>query len=150
MSENKTAIVARESQAGRYAVIEARWNDDSLERFVIAYREGEGSLDKLLAAPSVIETGFSSREAAVAAIANCSSTGAASKTRSGKARFRLAQKRPPRNSASEAAAAIQLMLTEARRIAYATLQHAVAGCILLFYSRNAVGAAIRSLVGAPL
>lgn len=127
MSQNKIAIAAGESQDERYAVIEARWSDAPLERFVIAYRD-KGSLHKLLAAPSIIGIGFSSREAAVAAIANCSSTGAASKMRPRKASFRL--------------------FTETRSIVCATLQHAVAGCILLFYSRNALGAAIRSLVGA--
>lgn len=149
MSENKTAIVAGESQDERYAVIEARWSDASHERFVIAYRD-EGSLHKLLAAPSIIGIGFSSREAAVAATANCSSTGAASKTRSRKASLRLAPERPPRNSTSEAAPATRVVLTKTRSVSCATLQHAVAACILMFYSRNALGAAIRSLVGAPL
>ena len=149
MPEKKTAIVAAESQDERYAVIEARWSNASHERFVVAYRD-EGSLHKLLAPPSIIGMGFSSREAAVAAIANCSSTVAASKTRSGEARLQLAQEPPPRNSTSEAAPATRVVLTNTRSIACATLQHAVAACILMFYSRNALGAAIRSLVGAPL
>ena len=61
----------------RYAVIEAHWTKGPPERFVIAYRDEE-CLRDLIAAPSIIATGFASREGA-ASIAACLSARAVSK-----------------------------------------------------------------------
>jgi hypothetical protein len=59
----------------RYAVIEAR-AEGRPERFVIAYPD-ESTLRDLLAASSIIASGFNSREAALASIEGCSSVVAA-------------------------------------------------------------------------
>jgi hypothetical protein len=55
------------SRRVRYAVIEARRVEDRPERIVIAYPD-EGTLRDLLAATSIIASGFASREAALASI----------------------------------------------------------------------------------
>ena len=60
----------------RYAVIEALRADTDPERFVIAYRN-ERALHDLIAAPSIIALGFSSREEAVASIRTWVSASAA-------------------------------------------------------------------------
>jgi hypothetical protein len=39
-------------------------------------------------------------------------------------------------------------LAETRRIACAALQYALAGCVLVFYSKSLLGATIRAMVGA--
>ncbi len=51
----------------RYAIIEALRLDIGPERFVIAYRH-ENLLRQLIAAPCIIATGFSSRNAATKAL----------------------------------------------------------------------------------
>jgi hypothetical protein len=57
----------------------------------------------------------------------------------GTGRERPSPKRPLRQ---------RVWFTETRRVACATLHHAIAVGVLLFYSRNLVGAAIRACVGA--
>ncbi len=42
----------------------------------------------------------------------------------------------------------RLGLSEARRIAHATIQNALAAGMVLFYSRGILGAVIRTMVGA--
>ena len=59
-----------------YAVIEALKTESDPERFVIAYRN-EQSLHDVIAAPCIIEYGFSSREEAVASSKVYVSTAAA-------------------------------------------------------------------------
>ena len=80
MPVKKTAIVMGQSQRDRYAVIEVRWNEVFRERFVIAYRDEE-SLRELIAAPSIVGIGFSSREAAAAVVPRNSSRVGLRKTR---------------------------------------------------------------------
>lgn len=147
MSEKKTAIVAGESRGERYAVIECRWTDVSPERFVIAYRDEE-SLRELIAAPSIIGIGFGSREAAVAGLENCSSTGAASKNSREKLAFDWREDDHRGTQSPMQRLRQRIRLTRTRSIACATLQGAIAAGILMFYSRSVLGAAIRSLVGA--
>ena len=48
----------------RYAVIEARWFGRNAERFALEY-SSEESLRELIAGPSIIGTGFSSRQEAL-------------------------------------------------------------------------------------
>jgi len=60
----------------QYAVIEALRTETGPERFVIAY-PNEKSLRDVIAAPSIIAFGFSSREEAVANTEACFSAAAA-------------------------------------------------------------------------
>ena len=60
----------------QYAVIEALHTETGPERFVIAY-PNEQSLRNVIAAPSIIAFGFSSREEAVANAEACFSAVAA-------------------------------------------------------------------------
>ena len=60
----------------QYAVIEALRTETGPERFVIAY-PNEQSLRDVIAAPSIIAFGFSSREEAVANTEACFSAAAA-------------------------------------------------------------------------
>jgi hypothetical protein len=143
MSEKKTRIVTEES---RNAVIEARRNEVFPERFVISYRDQE-SLRELIAAPSIIATGFSSREAAVGVTPNSSSTDADSKNilekdASGRKDGWRGNQSPRQHLRH------RVGLTETRRIACAILQNAVVAGVLLFYSRSVLGAVIRAFVGA--
>src|SRR5579863_25112 len=69
MSGKRAAIVMAESQNERYAVIAARRNEIFPGGVVIAYGDEE-SMRELIAAPSIIEIGSCSHEAAVAVIAN--------------------------------------------------------------------------------
>ena len=146
MPEKKTAIVTEESKGERYAVIEARWNGGFSERFVIAYREEE-SLRELIAGPSIIGIGFSSRESAIATIPNRSSTNPRSNNMREKHTFRReddhrgpeSPRKRPRHKVG---------LTEIPPLACAILQRAVATGVLLFYSKSLLGAAIRAFVAA--
>jgi hypothetical protein len=85
---------------------------------VIAHCDEE-SLPGLITAPSIIGIGFSSREAAAGFIPNQS----------------------PRQF-------LRRKLSRTGRMARATLQHAIAVGVLLFYSKSILGAAIRACVGA--
>jgi hypothetical protein len=63
------------SRRVRYAVIEARRLEGRPERLVIAYPD-EDTLRDLLAAPSIIASGFASREAALASMEGSSAVAA--------------------------------------------------------------------------
>ena len=135
-----------DSSIAQYAVIEARRTDGPSERFVITYSD-EKSLRELIAGRSIIACGFSSREEAQTNIATDFCTAAAWKqTLSGPTvdgiekyqRGVLSAKRRPGSSFN---------LAQTGRIVRGFLQAAVAGAILIFYSRNAVSTVIRSFVG---
>lgn len=146
MSEKKTAIVAGESQSERYLVIEARWTEPFLERFVLARRDEE-SLRERIAGIGIIGIGFGSCETAVVVFPNRSSRDAASKTNPEKLAVRREDVRgvpqSPRQRRPHSVG-----LKETRRIGCAALQRAIAGGVLMFYSRGLLGAAIRALVAA--
>jgi hypothetical protein len=130
----------------RYAVIEAHWTKGPPERFVIAYRDEE-CLRDLIAAPSIIATGFASREGA-ASIAACLSARAVSK-KTQKALAVDGSETDQRGTQSPTQRWRDgFGLAETRRIARGALQHAVAATMLMFYSRSVLSAAIRSFVGA--
>jgi len=135
-----------ESQNERYAVIAARRNEIFPGGVVIAYGDEE-SMRELIAAPSIIEIGSCSHEAAVAVIANNSAGDADSEKTQKKHASRPEghdrESQPPRQHLRR-----RTGLAEARRIASATLQSAVAAGVLMFYSRSVHGALIRAFVGA--
>jgi hypothetical protein len=134
-----------DSPIAQYAVIEARRTEGPSERFVIAYSDEE-SLRDLIAGPSIIACGFASREEAHTNI---------------DADFWTADvwKQTSRPTLDEAEKYQRGTLSAKRRLGTAInpahtgrvirgfLQAAVAGVIVIFYSRNAVSTVIRSLAG---
>ena len=145
MSEKTRAIVAKNSQRARYAIVGVRWNE-AIPEFVITYGDQE-SLREVISARSIIGIGFSFRKAAVAVVGNSSSRDADSKNTREKTSFvreddcRAAQS--PRQRLRHSVG-----LKDIRRIAYAALRHAIAAGILMFYSKSVMGAALRAFVGA--
>ena len=130
----------------RYAVIEARWTEDPPERFVIAYSD-EQSLRDLIAAPSIIAIGFTSRERAACMVASFSACAESKMTQKALAVDRSDDERRAAKSPMQRWRA-GFRFAEARRTAHSVLHTAVAACILMFYSRSFLSAAIRSFVGA--
>jgi hypothetical protein len=131
-----------DSSIAQYGVIEARRTEDPSERFVIAY-PNEESLRELIACPSIIACGFASREEAQTNIDTDFCTAAAWK-KTGRDRAEKYQ-RAVVSAKRRLGSGFNLMQTG--RIVRGFLQAAVAGAILIFYSRNAVSTVIRSFVG---
>ncbi len=141
MAEKQTAIMTKELQSERYAVIGFRWNDIFPE-FVIAYRDEESLREP--AGSSVIGIGFRSREAEAA---NGSSRDSDSKNIQDETILTREDKHCGPESRMQRLRN-RIGLTETRRIAYAALQHAIAVAVVVFCSRSLLGAAIRACVGA--
>lgn len=136
-----------DSSSAQYAVIEALRAEDPPELFVIAYHDEE-SLRDLIAAPCIRAFGFASREEAVASTDACRSVAAAWK-QSPRARVVDGAKRYQRGvHSAKRRFGDEFSLAKTRRIARRVLQQAVAAAILIFYSRNAASAAIRTFIGA--
>ena len=131
-----------DSPDAQYALIEARRTEGPSERFVIAYPDEE-SLRELIAGPSIIACGFASREEAQTSIDTDFCTTAAWKKTP---RDRTEKYQRGVLSAKRSLGA-GFNLRQTGRIVRGFLQAAVAGVILIFYSRNAVSTVIRSLVG---
>ena len=128
-SQKKTAIATGDSRSERYLVIEARWYEPFPERFVFALRDEE-SLRERIAGVSVVGIGFRVCKAAAEEklAVDCE----------GDHRGGQSPRQDPRH---------RVGLSETRRIARATLQYAIAASVLVFYSKNVLGAALRALVG---
>lgn len=145
MSEKKTAIATGKSQSGRYAVIGVRWNEVFPE-LVVAYRDEE-SFRELIAAPSIVGIGFTSREAAVETVPDSSSSDADSKKTPEGASFMheddCGVPQPPRQHLQQS-----VELKDIRRIACAALQYGIAAGVLMLYSKSVMGAALRALIGS--
>jgi hypothetical protein len=131
-----------DSSSAQYAVIEARRTEGPSERFVIAYPDEE-SLRELIARPSIIACGFASREEAQTNIDTDLCTAA---TWTETPIDRAEKYRRGALSAKRRLGA-GFNLKQTGRIVRGFLHAAVAGVILIFYSRNAVSAVIRSFVG---
>jgi hypothetical protein len=135
-----------DSPIAQYAVIEARRTEGPSERFVIAYSD-EASLRDLIARPSIIACGFSSREEAQTNIdADVWPAAAWKKTPRGST-FDRAEKYQRGVLSPKRRLGVGFNLTQTGTVVRGFLQAAVAGAILIFYSRNAVSTIIRSLVG---
>ena len=130
-----------DSPIAQYAVIEARRTEGSSERFVIAYSDEE-SLRELIAGPSIIACDFTSREEA--------QTNSDADFWTAAARKETPRDRAEKYQHGVLSAKRRLGrgfdLTQTRNMVRGFLQAAVAGAILIFYSRNAVSTAIRSFV----
>jgi hypothetical protein len=136
-----------DSSSKRFAVIESRWTDRRPDRFILEYRDEE-SLRELIATPSIIAVGFTSRVDAIKRIEACFSAATpwhdiqkaipGDRTACDQRGFHSAA---PRLTSG-------LSFAGTRGTVRRVLQHAVAVAILVFYSRNAGGALIRAFVGA--
>jgi hypothetical protein len=122
MSGKKTA-------SERCLVIEARWYEPLLRRFVFALRDEE-SLRERIAGVSVVGIGLGVCKAAAEEKLAVDSEGDHCGGQS--------PRQDPRH---------RVGLSETRRIAGATLQYAIAAGVLVFYSKNVLGAALRALLG---
>ena len=134
-----------DSLIAQYAVIQARRIEGPSERFVIVYRDEE-SLRDLIAGPSIIACGFASHEEAQANIDADFWTAAAWKQTSGPT-VDGAEKYQGGTLSAKRRLGTAFNLAQTGRVIRGFLQAAVAGAILILYSRNAVSAVIRSLVG---
>jgi len=131
-----------DSSIAQYAVIEARRTEGPSERFVIAYPDEE-SLRELIAGPSIIACGFAARAEAQANIdADLCTGGVWKETPRDRAEK---YQRGVLSAKRRLGSGFNLMQTQ--RIVRGFLHAAVAGAILIFYSRNAVSTVIRSFVG---
>jgi len=134
-----------DSPNAQHAVIEARSIEGPSELFVIVYPD-EDSLRDLIAGPSIIACGFASHEEAQANIDADFWTAAAWKQTSGPTVDGAEQYQRGTLSAKRHLGSA-FNLAQTGRVIRSFLQAAVAGAILIYYSRNAVSTVIRSLVG---
>lgn len=137
-----------DSSSVQYAVIAGLRTETGPERLVIAY-SNEASLRDLIAAPSILATGFSSREEAVAG--RRVSVLAPSHQRMPKAvadgqteRYQqeLNWKQHPADTRSALRGLIRLLVASYGDVA--------AAAIAIFFSRNAVSAIIRMALGGSV
>lgn len=145
MPDNKLVIAIEKSQSEHYAVVELRWKE-TFPELMIAYCDDE-SLRKLIAAPNIIGIVLCSRQAVIPDVQNSSSSGADSK--------RLPDQQTSEHGAGDRefqSASMFLRprvgLSEIPHIVFETVQRAVVAGILMLYSTNILGAAIRALVSA--
>jgi hypothetical protein len=129
----------------QYAVIEARRTECPAERFVMAYSDEE-SLRNLIAGPSIVGCGFASREEAQAKI-DSNFWADAAWQRTSRGAIEEAEKSQPGVPSAKRRSGAEFDLTQTWRTARGFFQTAVAACVLVFYSRNAVFTLIRSFVG---
>jgi hypothetical protein len=129
----------------RYAVLEVPRTGGGSERFVVAY-PNENCLHDIIAAPRIVEFGFSSRQAAVASTKTRILTTTEHKHVSGTTALGRAQEHqhllhwPERRS--DTGPALRLI----RRFFVAFYNDAVTAAILMFSSRNIVSSAIRTFL----
>jgi hypothetical protein len=128
----------------RYAVIAIR-TQPRCERLVIAYPD-EKTLRAMIAGPSILASGYDSRDQAIADIEpNAPIPGA---LRKGSRAALLGTNEKPRE---ETRAATQLTigrfgLAWARSSIGRVLQHSVAAGIMFFYSKNILSATVRAFI----
>ena len=142
----KAVYESADSSSEQFAVIESRWTDRRPDRFVLVYRDEE-SLRELIATPSIIALGFTSREDALKQI----EISFKAATPWHQVRIAIPGDRAERDQHRYPSAARQLTSRSSfgpRGIVRRVLQHGVAGAILVFYSRNIVGMFIRAFMGA--
>ena len=130
----------------RYAVIEGLHTENGPERLVIAY-SNEESLRGLIAAPSIVALGFSSREEAASSGVRFPTGGAyqgmwatrtGGETETRRQSFTWTERRADTGSA-------------VRRLAgflVASYSHVATTAIAIFFSRSAVSAVIRVAMGS--
>jgi len=121
-----------------YAIIQASSVDEHPERFVIAYPD-ENCLRDLIAAPSIIGVGFTSRADALANIESGlpDSTGYTRERRTIEMSCAGQEKRDLGDAAGQ---------KKGRKLLFRFLQCALSTAIVFVYSKNLIGAIIRQAV----
>ena len=128
----------------QYAVINVRSEPDR-ERLVIAYPD-EGSLRFLIAAPSIVALGYSSRADALRSIAHCVTVKASLKPL-----LKTASRHSNMNFLTECRAAFRRFaggfeLSGASQLMRNLLHSGLAAALIFFYSRNALSSTARAFI----
>jgi hypothetical protein len=127
----------------RYAVIAGLRTERLPELFVIAYLD-EGSLRDLIARPSIIALGFSSRDEALKHAKRCFQTAPG---QSHAASAEVGDRPKLKKDLPYGKAQFIEFFEDARQNVSRLLQYAVALGIIILYSRNATSVAIRTFLG---
>lgn len=133
-----------ETSTWQCAVISVRFNPDR-ERSVIAYPD-EKTLRDLIAAPSIVALGYTSRVDALKNIDRCVTTAASLKRL-----LNAAMLHPNLTFVAECRAALQQLATNfglsgASKIMCNLLHNGLAAALILFYSRNILSSTVRAFI----
>jgi len=128
----------------RYAVISVRSEPDR-ERLVIAYPDEE-TLRDLIAAPSIVALGYSSRADALKNIDRCVTT-----TASLKRLLKTASLHPNMTFLTECRAAFRRLAggfgrSGSSRVMRNLLHNGLAAALIFFYSRNVLSSTVRAFI----
>lgn len=138
---------AIDSSSVQYAIIAGLRTESGAERVVIEYTN-KGSLNDLIAAPSIIAAGFASREDAVASSrvpmppAVCYRRAPQAIASEGSERYRQTLNRAKRRNE------VNSTLRRVTRFFTASLSDAAIAAAVIFSSRNLVSAVIRMALGS--
>jgi len=133
----------------QYAVIEGLHTETGHERIVIAY-PNEQSLRDLIAAPSIVAFGFSSREEAVAGSRACVPTAVAHQRMPEAMAGGKTERRQRGLSWAERRGETGSALRRLGRFLVTSCSDAVTSAIVIFSSSNTVSAAIRMALGSSV
>jgi len=133
----------------QYAVIEGPHTETGHERLVIAY-PNEQTLRDLIAAPSIVAFGFSSREEAVAGSRACVRTAGAYQRMPEAMAGSETERRPQGLSWAEWRGETGSALRRLRRFLVTSCSDVVTSAIVIFSSGNTVSAAIRMALGSSV
>ena len=130
----------------RYAVINLR-SEPARERLVIAYPDEE-TLRDLIAAPSIVGLGYTSRADAVRNIDRCVTTKA-----SVKRQLKAALHHPSMTFLIECRSALRRLaggfeLSGASKVMGNLLHNGLAAALIFFYSRNVFSSTVRALISS--
>ena len=128
----------------RYAVISVRSEPDR-ERLVIAYPDEE-TLRDLIAAPSIVALGYSSRADALKNIDRCVTTKASLKRL-----LKTASLHPNVTFLTECIAALQRLagvfgLSGTSKVIRNLMHNGLAAALIFFYSRNVLSSTVRAFI----
>ena len=133
-----------DTSAWRYAVISMRFEPDR-ERLVIAYPDEE-TLRDLIAAPSIVTLGHSSRADALKNIDRCVTTAASSKRLP-----KTAVLHTHRTFLTECHVVLRRLagafgLSGASKVMRSLLHNGLAAALIFFYSRNVLSSTVRAFI----
>lgn len=135
-----------DSSIPHYAVIEARRAEGPSERFVFSY-SNEKSLRDLIAGPSIIASGFDSRDEAQANIGNGVATTSWKVIQRSSAQGGT-EKRQLRVLSAKLPLGASFDVTHQAKLLRGVIETAAAAAAFIFYSRNTVFSLLRSFLGA--
>ena len=138
-----------DSSGMQYAVIAGLRTETGPERLVVAY-PNEESLRDLIAAPSIIAVGFSSREQALLGGRICVPTVPADQPMPETMADGRPETHPRRLGWAEEREEAHSVLQRAGRFAFAAYSSVLTTAIVIFSSRNTLSAAIRIAMGSSV